>query len=322
MLIMYMALLPWIKTHKLALVFLTIILILLVSRHNGINSLSRSVSNYSVSPMMGSAQSDSIASPKTMSVNGGGVGLMPVQEVAPQPQAANRMVIQSSDMSLQVKNVTETRDQIINYAQSNGGYMVESNTSNPQDAPTATITVRVNAAKIKEALAYFRTLAVKVVSENLNGYDVTDQYVDIDKHIALLEATMAKFQSILAQAKEISDITNLNQQIISIQDQIDNYKGQQEYLKQNAALAKMTIYLATDELALPYAPSQTWRPEVIFKEAVRSMVADLRVLGSDIIWIGVYAVIWIPLGIVAYLIYRFMIKRNAASDKVTRKPTN
>ena len=89
------------------------------------------------------------------------------------------------------------------------------------------------------------------------------------------------------------------------QSQIDNLKGQQKYFEQSAKLSKITIYLSTDELALPYAPTNEWRPAVIFKEAVRSLLGTIRSIGSLIIWAGVYIPILIPV----LLIIRYIKKK-------------
>jgi hypothetical protein len=224
------------------------------------------------------------------------------QNYTPQPDFEERLVIQESNLSLLVKDVTDVKNKVIEYAQGNGGYMVSSNVSNPQDAPTATVVIRVESSKLDEALNYFHSLSIKIVSENLVGRDVTDQYVDIDTRIAQLERTKARFEALLEQAEEISDITNLTQQILSYQNQIDSYKGRQDALEKNAQLAKLTIYLSTDEIALPYAPSETFRPSVIFKLAVRSLVKTLRGLATMAIWVGVYAAIWVPaLGIFIFV---------------------
>lgn len=234
---------------------------------------------------------------------------VPADEYTPQPNVANRMVVEESNLSLLVKNVIDIRNQIVNFAQKAGGYMVSSQVSNPQDAPTATVVIRVPSARLEETLTFLRNQAVKVVSENLSGQDVTDRYVDVDKRIALLEKTLSRYQEILNEAREISDISNLTSQIISIQSQIDSLKGEQEGLTKRAQLAKITVYLSTDEIALPYAPSETWRPGVIFKMAVRSLVSDLRSLATKAIWIAVYAVIWVPLAIAGYLVWKFLSKR-------------
>jgi hypothetical protein len=208
-----------------------------------------------------------------------------------------------------VPDVTDTRHTIVPSAHSAGGYMVNSNTNNPEEAPTATVIVRVPSNKLEETLSSYRAMGVKVVNENLVGTDVTDQYVDIDARIEQLENTKAKLEEILDRATSISDITNLTQQILSYQSQIDSYKGQQDALQKNANLAKLTVYLSTDEIALPYTPSETFRPSVIFKLAVRSMVTSLRGLAEWAIWIGVYAVIWMPLLSVYVLLTRWWKKR-------------
>lgn len=294
------SLFSWIKQHKLT-VFLLIVIIFLAVKP----AIPRPLTTLRQA-------SYGVVSDMTAPVGIGGftgmtksVESVPVpNEAPPQTDVSSRLVIQNSYLSLLVKNVMDVKDKIISYAQSAGGYMVNSSVSNPQDAPTATVTIRVEADKLKETLTYLHSLSVKVVSENLEGYDVTDQYVDVDKRIALLEKTIVKFQSILDQAQEISDITNLNQQIINLQSQIDNYKGEQEALKQNAKLAKLTVYLSTDEMALPYAPSETWRPDVIFKLAVRSIVGNLRAIGTMIIWIVVYGVFWIPVLLIIWLVWK------------------
>ena len=236
------------------------------------------------------------------------------QNYSPQADVDNRLVIQESNMSLLVKDVTEIRNKIVQHAQTNGGYMVSSSVSNPQDAPTATVIVRIPSDRLENTLDYYRSLSVKVVSENLLGRDVTDQYIDIDTHIAQLERAKSRLEAILDNADKITDITSLTQQIISYQSQIDSYKGRQDALEKNAQLAKLTVYLSTDEIALPYAPSETFRPSVIFKLAVRSLVGTLRGLAIIGIWLGVYAVIWVPALVLFMFLHRWWKKRKSQVD--------
>lgn len=228
----------------------------------------------------------------------------------PTTNVVNRMVIQNSYMSLLVKDVIDIRKKIIEYSTSVGGYMVNAETSNPQDAPSATVTVRVPSAELDRSLETFRSWGIKVVSENIQGTDVTDQYVDIDARIATLEKTKATMEALLSRAEQIADLTNITREVINIQSQIDALTGSQKSLAENAKLAKVTLFLSTDEIALPYAPSETFRPDVIFKLAVRSFITHLRQVGTLVIWVAVYAVIWVPVLAIAYFINkRFNTKR-------------
>ncbi|PJE66634.1 hypothetical protein COU93_03235, partial [Candidatus Shapirobacteria bacterium CG10_big_fil_rev_8_21_14_0_10_36_6] len=88
---------------------------------------------------------------------------------------------------------------------------------------------------------------------------------------------------------------------------INSVKGQQKYFEQSAKLSKITIYLSTDDLALPYAPTNEWRPAVVFKEAVRSLINNIRGLGNILIWVVVFSPLWIP----AIFVIRFAKKKLA-----------
>lgn len=233
--------------------------------------------------------------------------------VAPAPEVKDRMVIQNSHLSLLVKNVSQTLEAIKTKSTSLGGYMVDSNLSNPQEATTGQITVRIPQSKLDETLNYFRSLGIKVVSENLQGEDVTDQYVDIETRLLILEKNKVRFEEIMEQAKTIDEIMRVQQEIFNLQNQIDNLVGQQNYLEKSAQMTKITIFLSTDELSLPYAPSQPWRPEVIFKHAVRSLLGNIQNIGSLIIWIVVYAVIWLP--ILLIILYFRSRKKNQTTPR-------
>ena len=156
--------------------------------------------------------------------------------------------------------------------------------------------------KLDEALAFIRSLSIKVTSENLVGTDVTDEYIDIEGRLATLRKTQARFEEILDKAISVQDILTVQRELISLQDQIDTLIGQKESIENNAKLTKITVYLSTDELALPYAPDKAFRPNIVFKLAVRSLLSSLRSGAQAAIWIGVYSVIWAPivLGFIAY----------------------
>lgn len=234
---------------------------------------------------------------------GGGVVPMPFQEAAP-VDAETRMVVRDTSLSLVVKDVTGTISEIESRADSLGGWMVNSNLSRPEEGGSGTITIRVPEEKRAEALEVFRSMAVKVVSESVSGYDVTDEYVDIESRLAVLMTTKRKFEEILASAVRVQDLLEVQRELVNLQQQIDSLKGQQKYLEQTAKLSRITIYLSTDELALPYAPSDAWRPAVIFKQAVRSLVGNLRQIGSGLIWLLVYLPIALPILAIIWWIKR------------------
>ncbi len=224
--------------------------------------------------------------------------------VAPS-ESSDRIIIQDTGLSLQVKEVSKTIGEIEEITKNLGGFLINSNLSRPEGAASGNISVRIPEEKRKEAMNAFKNIAVKVVSESVSGRDVTDQYVDLEARLEVLYKTKIKYEEILQSADKVADLMSVQQQLTSLQSQIDNLKGQQKYFEQSAKLSKITIYLSTDELALPYAPTNEWRPAVIFKEAVRSLLGTIRSIGSLIIWVAVYVPILIPI----LLIIRYIKKK-------------
>lgn len=303
-----MRIVNWIKENKLATVLLIIVLFLLFGQNilGGNTFSSKSISRITTPSYEMTAPSGGVSTGLKLGAlpNAGGSYLPPSADYAPQPDITDRKVIEESQLSIQVRAVREAVDKIQTYVQNTGGYMVTTSLSNPGEAPSGNITVRVPQLKFEESLSYFRSLGIKVVWENLTGRDVTDQYSDLDAQLVTLNKTKAKFDNILDEAVEVSDILNINREIINIQRQIDSVKGQQNYLEKSAQMAKVTIYLSTDEFSLPYAPSEPWRIEVIFKQAVRSLVSALRKIGTLLIWAVVWSVIWVPLLTVVFYLRR------------------
>ncbi len=285
----------WLKKNKLA-AFLVLVVVYLLWKQNRIIPLKTYMDS---GPAVGGYGETEIGSQSLSN-------LLPIPRSDYAPvQTPDRLVVQESSISLVVQNVREVGDKITKKAKEVAGFMVSSSLTKPEDAPYANIVVRVPAEKLDEVLNYCRDQSIKVSSENLYGYDVTDEYQDIEARLETSNKIKAKFEEILRSATAIQDIMQVNRELITIQDQIDNLKGRQKYLEQTAKLAKISIYLSTDELALPYAPTKAFRPAVIFKQAVRSLIGTLRQLAAALIWIVVFSPIW---GL-AFLVYRFFKKR-------------
>jgi hypothetical protein len=286
----------FVKKNWLVVILVLVMVFLLLRNNTGMVSTSRGesfggVADLSITP---AAMTKSISS---------GI-YMPYNQAAPTAQT-DRIVVQNTSMSMLVRDVAVTLKGIEKEAVGAGGYMVNKSISQPEGAASGYISLRVPTEKREETLDGIRALGVKVISENVVGTDVTDQYVDLAGRIASLEKTKARIKAILDQATSVNDLMNVQMQLTNIEQQIDSYKGQQNYLSQTAKLTMISVNLSTDELSLPYAPDKAWRPAVVFKNAVRSLVSTVRDIGSLLIWVVVYAPVW-GLALGAIYLYKKM----------------
>jgi hypothetical protein len=284
----------WIQSNKVTTILVFAILFLLASNYG-------SPLTYKSSPARDRLATDVFTGSEEMSTS----SFAPIPKTgggAPRLDITDRKVVTESTLSLVVTDVRNAIKDIAIYAKGLGGYMVDSSQTAPEGLATGNISIRVPSDKLDVALEYLRNASVKVVSERIKGTDITDEYIDVEARLNTLYGTKSRYETILDRSVEIEDIMNVTQQILYVQDQIDSLKGRLEYMDATSSSSLITVYLSTDEFELPYSPEQPWRPSVIFKYAVRSLVQTSRNVGSFLIWVGVYAVIWIPVLVIAYVI--------------------
>jgi len=230
--------------------------------------------------------------------------------IAPQPDITDRKIATDISMSLLVKNVKETANKVIDLAMNSGGYLVNLNTNSGETDSNSTVAIRVPSNQTKSVVEQLRAMSVRVVSENINGYDVTDQYVDYDAKLEILNNNKTRFLEISNKATTVDEILRVQQAINDVQNQIDGVKGQLKYLNGISSTALFTISISTDELSLPYSSNTPWRPMVIIKNAVRSLMSTFRIGVNALIWIIVYSIIWVPALIVYKVVKRIIRKKS------------
>jgi len=103
-----------------------------------------------------------------------------------------RLVIKNASISIVVSDPADTLDEIITLAEGMGGFVVTSNLwqttlSNGATVNQASITIRVPAQKLDEALRQIKSGPGEVRYESISGEDVTSQYTDLQSRLRNLE---------------------------------------------------------------------------------------------------------------------------------------
>ncbi len=294
----------WANSHKLVVVLSAVILILLAKPFEMFSTVGVRQNMYNTGydmalPVAGGGVSEMGAVSSKMAT-----APMPFAQGVKVTSSTDRMIVTDTWLSLVTKNVKETLNNIEKTTKDMGGFMIDSSLSTPEGAASGNISIRVPKDKLKEVLETIHGFGLRVVDEHVTGQDITDQYSDLEAQLDILQKTKSKFETILSQATTVADMLNVQRELISLQSQIDSIKGQQQYMKSNADFSRITVYLSTDDFSLPYAPEQSWRPQVTFKLAVRGLVGTMRSIADKAIWIVVYAPIWIPFLLIVLFWYK------------------
>jgi hypothetical protein len=223
----------------------------------------------------------------------------------PAPQSVERIVIKNGSMTIVVTDPPQSMDAIRQMAEEMGGFVVTANLYKEQlssgiEVPRASITIRVPAERMDEAMRLIRELSGQdPLNENINSQDVTSDYVDLQSRLKNLEAAEAELTRIMEEAQKTEDVLAVYNQLVSIREQIEVIKGQIKYYDESAALSAISVELIADKAVQPIEIGG-WQPQGVLKNAVEALIRSLQFLVNAIIWIVIYV---LPVLALLFLIF-------------------
>jgi PKD repeat protein len=163
------------------------------------------------------------------------------------------MVVRTGNMQLVVSDVSQALDNIVNIARDNGGYVVTSQKWKEGERNLGTISIRVLAENYDKSVAALRTLAMSVISESTSSQDVTQEYVDLDSRVKNLEATETQLLKIMGTATKTEDILSIQRELTNVRGQIEQTKGRMQYLQRTSSTSLIDIKLNEAVLDLKFS---------------------------------------------------------------------
>jgi hypothetical protein len=209
-----------------------------------------------------------------------------------------RKIIKTGYLTLVVKDVEQSLDEIAAIANKLGGFVVNSSKSGNEDSVRGNMSIRIPAEKYDEAIIELRAIAVQVPDESTDSQDVTEEYIDLTARLSTLEATEAQYLELLKKAETVEDILNVQQALSNIRQEIESLKGRIQYIERTTDMSLININIREEATF----QEKGWEAGDIFKSAVRALVSIGQFLGSAIIYIVVILAIPAIIGIAIWQI--------------------
>jgi hypothetical protein len=238
--------------------------------------------------------------------------------------AAERLVIRNANLSIVVDDPEAEMNAISALAERLGGFVVssylyQSTLASGIEVPSASITVRVPAEKLHDALATIEGDAKTVLTKNETGQDVTAEYTDLQSRLRNLQDAEVLLRQIMQEAKKTEDILNAFNQLNAITEQIEVLKGQIQYYEESAAMSAISVELIASQAVQPITIGG-WEPVGVAKDAIQALVNALQGIVNALIWLGLYVlpvalVIGVPVWFVGRGLIRWANKRSSKKRK-------
>jgi hypothetical protein len=182
------------------------------------------------------------------------------------------------------------------------------------DAYDVTLRFTVQASQYDQVESYLRDYAGqhkgKLVSLQETVQDVTNDYIDTQTQLSNLQAEEKRLETLMGQAQSLNDLLTIEQRISDVQGQIQQINahlsqlsGQTTYYSIQIQLTPLSTYVSPAPIA--------WDPGGVFHDALASAKVFGEGLLTLLIWLAVYSIYFIPLGVIVWLVMRYRRQRAA-----------
>ena len=181
---------------------------------------------------------------------------------APVLQIAERKVISTASVSVEVEDVQAAINDVRAIAEGVGGFVEHLTSAGGPARQNATVTIRVPQEDFSPALAHIEALG-SVQSATQGSEDVSERFIDLK---ARLESALREEKSLLAlleRANAVSEVLAIERELARVRSDTERFQGQLNFLERRIALATITVDLSLPDEFFPEPPSASLGVEVL-----------------------------------------------------------
>jgi hypothetical protein len=212
--------------------------------------------------------------------------MMTVNATIPTAASEDRKLVRTGAMDLIVKNPGDAAEKIRQLADRMGGFLQSSQVTGSSNSMSASVTIRVPAARLEEARSEIRKLGLRVEADRLEAQDVTKDYVDREARLRNLRAQEAQYLGILKQARTVKDTLQVSDKLNEVRSEIEQQQAEFEALSKQVEMVAISVSLRAE--ADVQAFGLRWRPLYQLKLAAREGLQSLADYATSMVSFAFY----------------------------------
>ena len=219
-------------------------------------------------------------------------------------QQAGRMIVRTADIEMESDDPGDAANRIAAIAESYGGYVAWMSVKS-QNPPSASITVKVPEKSFFDALNEIRKVG-KVLKEDVNARDVTEQYIDLDARLRNLRAEEAWLLNVVNKAKNVQDLIMIEKELWRVRGEIERIEAQLKNLQRIVEYSSITISIKSPHEPKP--PPSPY-PEFDLTPVLVVAVTALLYILYGLVFLLIVGVPLAAITFAVYLVYRRISKQ-------------
>lgn len=226
------------------------------------------------------------------------------------PVLKDRMIIRSGTMNIEIENYAESDRKVSEAVARAGGYVSNTTTNvNVSGKKQGTIQVRIPADKFDGFVKDVSSIG-KVMSENISGNDVTEEFIDLEARQKTQRELEKRLLDLLNEkTAKLVDVVEVEEKLSSVRENIERTEGRMRFLKNQSSYSTLSISLFEPALL------QTSSGGGFFYEMKAAVVKGLEgftdVLGGLVAFIIAFSPVLIFIFVVMFFVRRYLKNRKS-----------
>lgn len=165
---------------------------------------------------------------------------MPAEKIA----ADFHKIIVSGHLSIETKSIKQSREEIIRLVDALGGFIEQEASYKGEDRIQLSMVIRTPVQQFQTLQDRLSSSAVRVDDKGINRQDVSEEYVDLEQRAKNKKALEERYLELLDQARTMSDVLAIEQQLNQLRSDIEGYEGRLKQLDDSISYAtlQLTVY--------------------------------------------------------------------------------
>ena len=160
--------------------------------------------------------------------------------------------------------------------------------------------------KVSDFESFFNELKdmdVELDSSSSSVNDVTNEVIDLEARLKTYRNTESQLLEMQKTAKNVTETMAVYKELTDIRYKIESVQSQLKYYSNQTDYSTVSVVVAQNN-AGAMIQDDVWRPIGIFKNALRAFVHVLKGIGSLLIWLIVFGIPALVLGLLVKYIVR------------------
>lgn len=231
------------------------------------------------------------------------------------PVLKDRMIIRIGSMNIEIENYSESDKKVTEAVARANGYVSNTTTTvNVSGKKQGTIQVKIPADKFDGFVQDVSNIG-KVMSENISGKDVTEEYIDLEARQKTQRELEKRLLDLLNEkTAKLVDVVEVEEKLSSVRENIERTEGRMRFLKNQSAYSTLSISLFEPALL------QTSSGGGFFYEMKTAISKGLEgftdVLSGLIAFMIAFSPVLIFIFVILFIIRRYIRNRKAKNGNL------